>query len=188
MFFFYGVFFFLVMQRFVELGVARRNRAWMEERGGIEIGQKHYPLIVTLHTAFFLSLWIETAWRGYLISEYWPILFIILFLTQILRYWALFSLGPYWNTRIIILPGTPPVVKGPYRYFRHPNYLAVIVEIAFVPFLFHAYITSLLFTLLNALMLKYRIHMEEAALSEFTDYREKTASLGRFLPHFREKD
>ena len=185
---FYSVFLFLVVQRMVELAIARRNGKWILNHGGMEIGEKHYPLMVLLHIAFFLSLWVEAAQRGYSLISSWPLLLSILVLTQALRYWAISSLGPFWNTRIFILPGATPILKGPYRFFRHPNYVAVILEVGLLPLLFHGYITSLLFSLLNGFMLIYRIRIEEAALGQFTTYEKEMAHRSRFLPIFHEKE
>lgn len=185
---FYCLFLFLIVQRFVELGIARRNGRWILDQGGMEIGENHYPLLVFLHLSFFLSLWVEAAQRGYSLIPAWPLLLGILLLTQALRYWAISSLGPFWNTRIFILPGATPVLKGPYRFFRHPNYVAVILELALTPLLFHCYITSVLFTLLNGFMLNYRIRIEEAALYQYTTYKKEMAHTSRFLPIFHEKE
>ncbi|HBI04773.1 MAG TPA: hypothetical protein DDY49_12180 [Paenibacillaceae bacterium] len=109
---------------------------------------------------------------------------ILLLLTQLLRYWAIQSLGPFWNTRIMVLPGAEPVVKGPYNYFRHPNYLAVILEFVLIPLLFNAFFTCILFSILNALLLKYRISLEEKTLIETTEYQETMSRKSRFLPGF----
>lgn len=185
---FYSLFVFLIVQRFVELAIARRNGNWMLSQGGVEIGGKHYPFMVFLHLAFFLSLWVEAAQREYALIPVWPFLLTLVLLTQALRYWAISSLGPFWNTRIFILPGATPVLKGPYRFFRHPNYVAVILELALIPLLFHGYFTSLIFTLLNGLMLNYRIRIEEDALCKYTTYGKEMAHKSRFLPIFNEKE
>jgi methyltransferase len=86
-------------------------------------------------------------------------------LAQLLRYWAIRSLGKFWNTRILIVPGERLVTMGPYRYLKHPNYVSVIIEIAVIPLIFSCYITAAVFTVLNILALRRRIKIEESALS-----------------------
>ena len=89
-------------------------------------------------------------------------IFLICFLiAQILRFWVLASLGKMWNTRIIIIPNSKPVTSGPYRYFKHPNYLIVIIEIATLPLSFGALGTAIIFSVLNLIMLKKRVRAEE---------------------------
>lgn len=182
MIFFYILFFALVVQRVVELAIAKRNERWILEKGGLEIGREHYPLMVLLHTGFFLSLFLESVLKGYPLSPIWPMFLFLLLLTQLLRYWAIQSLGPFWNTRIMVLPGAAPVVKGPYQYFRHPNYLAVIMEFALIPLLFNAFYTCIIFSMLNAWLLKYRISLEEKILMSSTDYQLRMSGKRRFLP------
>jgi methyltransferase len=99
-----------------------------------------------------------------------------------LRYWAISTLGDRWTTRIFVVPGEPPVVGGPYRYLRHPNYLAVIAEVAALPLVHTAWLTAGLGSLANALVLRARIRAEEAALSQASDYLEKLGGRPRFVP------
>lgn len=181
------VFIILVGQRFLELSIAKKHEKWILANGGKEIGREHYPLMVLLHTGFFLSFLIESFVNGYPLSSLWPVLFIFLILTQLLRYWSIQSLGPFWNTRIMVLPGAVPVVKGPYKYFRHPNYLAVILEFVLIPLLFNAFYTCILFSILNAILLKLRISLEEKTLTETNEYEEIMSGKSRFLPLFWRK-
>lgn len=154
----------LLAQRAVELIVARRHEHALKAAGAEEIDSKGYRLIVTMHAAFFISIPAETILLNRRISSCWELLLVIFAAAQLLRYWAIASLGTYWNTKIIIAPGHPLVVRGPYKYFRHPNYLAVITEIAVVPLIFSCYYTAIVFTLLNAAVLKRRIRIENDAL------------------------
>jgi methyltransferase len=149
---FYLFLIIIIVQRVSELFIARRNEAHMKSMGGEEHGRDHYPLIVAVHLLFLLSFTLEV-------------------ITQIIRYWAVFSLGAFWNTKIIIVPDLEVVAKGPYRFMRHPNYLVVTVEILFLPIFFQAYATAILFTVLNAAILTIRIRAEEKALMQHTDYK-----------------
>ncbi len=159
---------FIAGQRLFELVLARRNerRAWA--RGAIERGQNHYLLIVALHTLWLVSTLVEGLLRGPELPVLWPVPLALFLLVQPLRYWAIFSLGESWNTKILVLPGEKPVRRGPYRYLDHPNYVVVVVEILTFPLIFGAWITALVFTVLNAAILSVRIREENRALSEFS--------------------
>ena len=150
----------VALQRLAELALARRNTRALLARGAVEIGASHYPLIVFLHTAWLLSvLW----FLPHPAMIHWPLLGVFLVL-QGLRVWVLMTLGPYWTTRIISLPGAPLVAKGPYRYVRHPNYLVVAGEIAVLPLVFGEIMVAVVFSLANAGLLAWRIRQEETGL------------------------
>jgi methyltransferase len=153
------------LERVAELVVARRNAAWAFARGGVEVGQGHYPVMVVLHTALLLGALAE-AWAArppFLPALGWPMLALALG-SQVLRWWCIATLGPRWNTRVIVVPGLPLVSRGPYRWFAHPNYVAVVVEGFALPLVHTAWRTALLFTLANAVLLTVRIRTESAAL------------------------
>lgn len=179
---FWILFAFLVVQRMTELAIARKNERRMKAQGAYEVGQEHYKWIVVVHVLFFLSLIVEVKGFHAQPAAWWWIPFVVFILAQILRSWALFSLGRFWNTKIIILPGAKVVEKGPYRFLRHPNYVIVAAELFMVPLIFQAYVTAVLFTILNVIVMCVRIPAEEKALSEATNYSESTGSHSRFLP------
>ena len=162
----------IVLQRVIELIIAKRNAIWIKSKGGYEVGKNHYPYIVLLHTLFFISLLIEVTTKEVVYTTWMLIPFLIFVVTQFGRIWALTSLGPFWNTRIMILPGASVIAKGPYRYMRHPNYFIVITEIAVIPLIFQAYWTAFIFSILNVVILSVRIKVEEKALKEATNYSE----------------
>ena len=157
------------MQRLIELRIAKRNEKTMLARGAYEVGASHYPYMILLHVSFFISLIIEVVYIQSFSSPYYALIICFLVL-QLLRVWCLVSLGSYWNTKVIILPGAKVVTKGPYAYIRHPNYLIVCLEIAILPLIFQAYITAICFTILNFIILSVRIPIEEKALKEVTNY------------------
>jgi methyltransferase len=179
---FYMFLVFVVLQRIAELFVAKRNERFMKEKGAIEFGQAHYKYIVLLHISFLLSTAGEVSFFQKGISSFWPVLLCIFICTQLLRVWAIISLGVYWNTKIIVLPATEIIRKGPYRFIRHPNYIVVILEMALLPLLFQAYITAVLFSVLNMFVLYIRIQEEEKALFEMTNYKREFAKISRFTP------
>ena len=160
----------VIVQRLVEVAVAKRNEKRMLAQGAYEVGASHYPYMLALHISFFLFLIAEVVLLDRGISPLFPVFLFLL--VQLLRVWCLTSLGKFWNTKIIILPGANVVTKGPYLYFRHPNYIVVCTEILLLPLMFQAYFTALAFTLLNLAMLSVRIPLEEKALIEATDYEE----------------
>jgi methyltransferase len=153
-------------QRLFELVLARRHELRARARGAVERGRGHYPFIVALHILWLMSTLVEGLLRGPDVPAYWPVPLSMFLLAQPLRYWALFSLGENWNTRILVVPGAKPVRRGPYRYLSHPNYVAVVVEILTFPLIFGAWITALVFTALNAAVLSVRIREEDRALAE----------------------
>lgn len=155
----------LSVQRLSELRVARANERWAREQGATEYGQAHYPLFFVLHPAWMLSTLLEgRANRG---RVHVPALLLLLAL-QPLRYWVMRTLGRYWNTKILIVPGGQRVTGGPFRFIKHPNYAVVALEIAAAPLAVGAWRTALAFSLLNAaLLLGLRIPAENAALAQY---------------------
>lgn len=155
----------LMVQRLAELALARRNRQWVVALGAKEYGARHYPLFFLLHGAWMAG-WITEALTGMPeLSSWWPAWLLLFGAAQSLRYWCIYSLGHYWNTRILVVPGATAVRRGPYRYLPHPNYLAVALELAAVPMLFGCWITAVAATIANGLLLvTVRIPQEEAAL------------------------
>ncbi|NWF25598.1 hypothetical protein HW130_04855 [Streptomyces sp. PKU-EA00015] len=152
-------------ERVVELAVARRNAAWTLARSGVEYGRGHYPVMVVLHTGLLACCLLEPvlAHRPFLPALGWPMLALVL-LAQALRWWCITTLGRYWNTRVIVVPGARLVDAGPYRFLRHPNYVAVVVEITALPLVHSAWLSAVVFTVANAVLLTVRIRCENAAL------------------------
>jgi methyltransferase len=158
----------VAVQRLFELVLARKNERRARARGAVERGEGHYLLIVALHTLWLVSTLVEGLLRGPELPAFWPAPLALFLLLQPVRYWAIFSLGDRWNTKILVLPGEKPLRRGPYRYLDHPNYVVVVVEILTFPLIFGAWITALFFTVLNAVVLSVRIREENRALSEFS--------------------
>lgn len=155
------------VERLVELVISARNARAAFARGGVEYGQRHFPWMVALHTGLLAACILE-AWlleRPFLPWLGWPMLLLVV-LSQALRYWCIASLGPQWNTRVIVVPGLSVVTRGPYRWLRHPNYIAVAVEGVALPLVHTSWVTALVFTVLNAvLLLGFRIPVENRALA-----------------------
>jgi methyltransferase len=146
-------------QRLAELVWARRNTRRLLARDGIEYGSAHYPLIVALHAAWLAAmvLFIPVDRTPYSAA------IALYLLLQPLRYWTMTSLGEYWTTRIIVVPGAEPVRRGPYRFLSHPNYTIVALEIPLLPAAFGAWKMAAVFGVINVALLAYRIRVEQAA-------------------------
>jgi methyltransferase len=153
------------VERIAELVVSTRNAAWSRARGGVESGLGHFPFMVVLHVALLVGALVE-AWvrrPGVPSLLAWSMLVLVL-ASQALRWWCITTLGRRWNTRVIVVPGLAPVTGGPYRWVRHPNYVAVVVEGVALPLVHAAWITAVVFTVLNAGLLAVRIRVEDEAL------------------------
>ena len=153
---------FLVVQRLAELAFARRNQRALAGQGAIEVGRRHYPAMVALHAGWLLAL-LGTIDPGTPVST--PLLAVFILL-QCGRLWVLTTLGSRWTTRVMVLPGAPRIRSGPYRYVNHPNYLIVIGEIAVTPMMFGAWTLAVVASLLNLLLLRIRVGVENAALED----------------------
>ncbi len=154
----------LLVQRMLELRVAKRNEAWAREQGATEFGARHYPLFFVLHGGWMLG-WLVEGSNAEALPNLWWIWVLVFGLAQGLRYWAIGTLGRRWNTRVLVLPGLAPIARGPYRVVPHPNYLAVVLELAAVPLAVGAPWTAIIAGVLNAaLLLGIRIPCEMRAL------------------------
>jgi methyltransferase len=157
----------VAVMRLVELSVARRHLRWARERGGVETGAGHYPVMVALHSGLLVGCLAEVwlAGRPFIPALGWPMLALLVG-AHALRWWCIRTLGPQWNTRVIRVPGMSLVTGGPYRWLQHPNYVAVVVEGFALPLVHTAWVTALAFTVLNALLLRVRLRVENEALAE----------------------
>jgi methyltransferase len=156
----------VALERLAELVVSQRNTAWSLARGGREHGAGHYPFMVVLHTGLLAGALVEVllADRPYVPVLAWTMLTLVV-LAQALRWWCITTLGKRWSTRVVVVPGLPLVTGGPYRWLRHPNYVAVVVEGFALPLVHSAWLTAVVFTLANAALLRVRIGVEDAALT-----------------------
>jgi methyltransferase len=157
------------VERLAELIVSKRNWAWSRDRGGTEFGAAHYPTMVVLHVALLVGCLIEPVvlHRPFIPALGWPMLAIVI-AAQGLRWWCITTLGRQWNTRVIVIPGANRITGGPYRLISHPNYVAVVVEGVALPLVHSSWLTALVFTILNAALLRTRLKVENDALSSLT--------------------
>jgi methyltransferase len=155
----------VAVQRLGELAVSRRHLRALLARGAREVGASHYPWMVALHTAFLVAcvaeVWLlDRPWRARA-GLAW---FLVFLAALALRWWTLRTLGERWTTRVLVLPGAPLVEGGPFRLLRHPNYTAVVLELAAIPMIHGAWMTAVVFGVANLVLLRVRIGVEEAAL------------------------
>jgi methyltransferase len=171
----------VALERGVELVLSARNARLARTRGGVETGRGHYPVMAVFHGAFLVACALEVVLlhRPFPGAVGWVSLGVVL-AAQALRYWAIATLGWRWNTRIVVVPGSAPVIGGPYRFVRHPNYVAVIAEMLALPLVHGAWITALVFSAGNAWLLRVRIRAEEHALGE--PWADAFAGRPRFVP------
>ena len=173
----------IVVERIGELVITQRNLAWARAHGAREHGSVHYPWMVAVHASFLVACPLEAIAldRPFLPLLGVPML-VLLAGAMALRYWAIATLGTRWTTKIVVVPGLPVVTGGPYRFLRHPNYLAVIVEVAALPLVHTAWITALVWSTANAFVLRARIRAEEAALRRESDYDGAMAGRRALVP------
>lgn len=168
------------LERLAELVVSKRHAAWALARGGVERGRSHYPVMVVLHTGLLVGAVAEVwlAGRPFVPALGWTMLALVV-LSQGLRWWCIATLGNQWNTRVVVVPGLQLVRRGPYRLVPHPNYVAVVVEGLALPLVHSAWVTAVVFTILNAALLTVRIRCEDAALRELAAPAEAPTGVAR---------
>lgn len=160
-----GLIALISLQRLWELALSKRHVRRLAERGAHEVGGDHYRWMVALHIAFLASCALEP-WLAD--RRFSPLVggvaLVVLAAAQGLRWWTMATLGERWTTRVMVVPGAPPISTGPYRWLRHPNYVAVVAEMAAIPMVHTAWVTAVVFSLLNLAMLSARLKVESAAL------------------------
>ena len=154
----------IVIQRLTELGLSARHARRLRRHGAHEYGAAHMPLLVLVHVLYPLALIGEVLWLGALPDDAWPLWLGLWCAAQLLRYSAIRALGEYWTVRILAMPRMRLVRSGPYRWMRHPNYVAVVLELFAGPMMFGAWRSALAISALNAIALAVRIHAEEDVL------------------------
>lgn len=178
-----GLIVLVVLERLVELVITERNARRLKARGGFEVGDAHFLPMALLHAGLLIAAPLEVF---QLDRPFRPltggVMLGLVAGTMALRYWAIVSLGDRWTTRVFVVPEEPPAVRGPYRWLRHPNYLAVIVEVAALPLVHGAWWTAIVFSAGNALVLRTRIRVEEEALESHSDYLASLGDRPRLLP------
>ena len=159
----------VAVERLAEVVVAKRNRAWSRAHGGVEFGAGHYAAMVALHIGLLAGCLVEAIMlhRPFIPALGWP-MFAIVLAAQALRWWCITTLDHQWNTRVIVVPGATCITGGPYRFVPHPNYIAVIAEGVALPLVHAAWVTALMFSTLNAWLLRTRLEVENAALASLT--------------------
>lgn len=171
----------VAVQRLFEMALSRRNERFAAARGAIEVGRGHFPAMAAMHAAFLVSCVLEVhVFDLRFAGSIGAAALSLLAIAQLVRYWAIATLGRRWSVRILVWPNAAPVTHGPYRYLRHPNYVAVVLEIAALPLIAGAYRTAVAFSIANAIVLAVRIRAEERALGPA--YAAAFGGVPRFVP------
>jgi methyltransferase len=163
---YYALLVVITLERLAELVVSQRHATELLRRGGVEYGQRHFPVMVVLHLALLIGCWVEpiVCHRDFVPALGYSMIALVV-AANVLRWWCISTLGTRWSARVIVLPGLPLVDTGPYRWFSHPNYVAVVIEGAALPLAGSAWITAVTFTVLNAALLTVRLRCETRALA-----------------------
>lgn len=190
----YAFIIFFLFERLLELIVNQFNKVFMEKKhfAKLKFPREAFQMRI-FHSLWFISLIVETYFNGGMLTGGWfYFCVIVLLMSQILRWYAIYSLGTYWSIDIYQMKEHPVVVAGPYAYIRHPNYLAVIIEFIFLPLLLGCLFTLFIGTIANFFILKRRIYLEEQSLDEqssgiqnHSNYRLKFFNKNRFLVKLR---
>lgn len=155
----------VALQRLVELWWSHRNEKALLALGGLRCAPKHFTWMKLIHASWLIAMVIEVwVFNRPFYPTWGTICFLLFMVGQIVRILAIATLGQRWTASIVVLPGKKLVSHGIYRFIKHPNYIGVILEIAFLPLVHGAVISSLIFSLLNLVILKIRISNEEHAL------------------------
>ncbi len=158
---------YLISLRLAEILIAKSNEKYQKGKGAIEVEDPYYRYIVITHSLFFISLLIESYAAHQWNKEISLVIFIAFLLLQAFRFWCLGALGRFWNTKIIVLPNSRLVKKGPYKWCKHPNYWVVGLEFFIIPLMFHAYLTAIVFLGAHLWLMNKRIPLENQALQQY---------------------
>jgi methyltransferase len=166
-----------------ETWISARNSRALLQRGAVEIAPRLLPIMALLYVVMYFGSLAESLWVPRELSISWILVFGLLYVfAKLLKFWAITSLGPYWTMRVLILPESSVVTTGPYRWIRHPNYVAVLMEIAATTLIGKSFLTFVVVIVLFSVTLVFRIQQEEAALKKHTDYAGRMGLRHRFLP------
>jgi methyltransferase len=174
---------FILVESLVEAAISRKNSSALIAKGAIDVAPYLLPLMVLLYIFQFAGSVFEYYKAARVVSLSWLILFgLIVLAAKALKFWAISSLGSFWTMKVLIVPGSQAVTTGPYRWIRHPNYIAVVTESLALPIMGKAYLTTVGVALVFSCLLFLRIRAEEQALMQFTDYSKTMATKRRFIP------
>lgn len=182
MFVYLGFIAVLGLLRVIELVVSKNN--WRHHQDyAQQLKEPIFVWMVALHAGMFVLIPLELFWRQPAFGSWVCWLGVGMTVLALgLRFWTLKTIGRSWNVRVIYARDYPIVTKGPYRFIRHPNYLVVMMELAFVPLIYELYWSALILSVGNALILRQRIATEEKVLLQNPDWQAKMAPKPRFLP------
>jgi methyltransferase len=169
--------------RLVEMRISRARQRALAARGADRAPEPAFALMVLLHTSILVGSALEVILcrRPFVPALGIPAL-VVVALSNALRWWVIGALGPHWNVQVVRSTPLGVVSDGPYRYVRHPNYVAVFVELLALPLVHGAWITAAVGAALHVLVLRRRIALEDSVLLADEGYRRAMGAKPRFLP------
>lgn len=177
----------VALQRLLETRLSRANEAELKALGGVEHAPGQMPIMIALHASWLVCMLLEVFVFERPVHRGLTVIALLVFcIGQALRLSAMHALGTRWTARIITLPREPSVASGVFRFLRHPNYLGVILEIAALPLVHSAWLTAIVFSLANGVLLSFRIAAEERALAASGDYDARLGDHPRLVPNLKE--
>ena len=182
--FVYPIFVIVIfVETLIELAISRRNSKALLQKGAIDIARHLLPWMALVYAVKFFGSLTEYFFTQPVLSTAWLITFGgLVIAAKALKFWAISSLGSYWSMKVLVVPGSQMVNKGPYRWIKHPNYVAVITEIVALPLMGKAFITTGIVVTVFTVLLYLRIKAEEQALIQYTDYIQTMGDKRRFIP------
>lgn len=171
--------------RLVEMQISRRNQRQLQKQGVRKISEPHFRWMVVLHGGVLVCAAVEVLalHRPFIPALAIP-MGVLFLLANFLRWWVMATLAGHWNVEVMASSRVGVVTSGPYRWIRHPNYVAVVIEIFAIPMIHTAWITALAGTLANLEILRRRLGVEDGVLMADDSYRELMGAKPRFLPRF----
>ncbi len=171
----------IAVQRVMELARSRGHIAALRARGRIVHQEPEYAAMVAVHTAVLVAAPIEVfVFHRPLVPTLAAIALVALVFAQLVRAWIFRTLGSAWSTRVV--QPVAVVTSGPYRLVRHPNYAIVVLELAALPLVHTAWVTAIVVSFANALVLARRIAMEERVLARDPAWVDAFSGLPRLFP------
>ncbi len=175
---FLSIILYFIGLRIIELKIARSNTATLKSKGAIEFGEKHYWILIALHTTFFVCLIFEWILSQKNINRFWPLILMTLFTANAGRFWIIRSMEGRWSTKIIVPAQISLAEKYRTLNLLHLKYIIVVIELIALPLLFNLYWTTVSFTVLNAVvLLKIRIPEENSAFRRDSKQAVRTGQM-----------
>lgn len=169
--------------RLAEARLSKRNQQRLAAKGVAKIPEPHFRWMVLFHIGILISAGLEVVLFPRPFIPALALLTGVLFvLANALRWWVIRVMSEHWNIQVMASAELGVVVNGPFRWIRHPNYVAVFVELIALPLIHTAWFTALTGAVIHVWILSRRLRVEESVLLSNPAYVEVMGSKPRFLP------